>query len=71
MIGPVYSATTVTADVGGLSAAVHSAVDQASLSGSGGKLKFPAWFSGTLKYSIKKNNYFYRRFKKGNYSYWV
>jgi hypothetical protein len=64
----VYGASSVDSAVASLSAAVQDAMDQAVPRGYVAKSKFPHWFSSSLKYCIRKKNYFYRRFKKHKYA---
>jgi hypothetical protein len=64
----VYGASSVNSAVTSLSVAVQDAMDQAVPCGYVAKSKFPQWFSSSLKYYIRKKNYFYRRFKKHKYA---
>jgi hypothetical protein len=60
----VYDTSSVYAAVARLSVVVQDAMEQAIPRGFTCNFKFPYWFSGSLKYYIKKKNYFYRGFKK-------
>ncbi|PNF43033.1 hypothetical protein B7P43_G08782 [Cryptotermes secundus] len=60
----VYDTSSVDAGAARLSAAVQDAMEQAIPRGFITKSKFPHWFSSSLRYYIRKKNYFYRRFKK-------
>jgi hypothetical protein len=61
----VYDTTSVDAAVASLNAVVQDAMEQAIPRGIiKSKSEFPHWYSGSLRYYIKKKNYFYRRFKK-------
>jgi hypothetical protein len=61
----LYGNTSVDSAVACLSVAVQDAMEHAIPRGvTNANLKFPHWFSSTLKYYIGKNNYFYRRLKR-------
>jgi hypothetical protein len=60
----VYCTSSVDAAVASLSAVVLDAMDQAIPCGYITKSKFPRWFTSSLRYYIRKKNYFYRRIKK-------
>ncbi|PNF20040.1 hypothetical protein B7P43_G05817 [Cryptotermes secundus] len=61
----VYGTTSVDSAVAGLNAAVQDAMEHAIPRGIiNTRMKFPHWYSSSLKYYIRKKNYFYRRFKK-------
>jgi hypothetical protein len=59
-----YNETSVDVAVNRLNVAVTQAIDLAVPSGYIKKHKYPACFSGKLKTCIKKNDYFYGRYKK-------
>jgi hypothetical protein len=60
----VYDTNSVDVAVARLSAIVQDAMEQTIPHGSIIKSKLPNRFSSSLKYYIRKKNYFYRRFKK-------
>jgi hypothetical protein len=60
----VYDASSIDSAVFNLTEAVQDAMEQAIPRIHISKSKFPHWFSGSLKFYIKKKNYFYRRYRK-------
>jgi hypothetical protein len=64
---PFYNESSV--DVDRLNATVTETIGLAIPSGLMRKNKYPSWFSGKLKFFIRKKNYFYRQFKKSKAEY--
>jgi hypothetical protein len=61
----MYGTTSVVSAVCCLNAAIKDAMEQAIPRGIiKTNPKFPHWYSSSLKYYIRKKNYFYRRLKK-------
>jgi hypothetical protein len=59
----VYNETPVDAAVDRLIVAVTHAIAASVPTGCTKECIFPVWFSNELKFYIRKENYFYRRFK--------
>jgi hypothetical protein len=59
----------VDAAVASLNVTVHWAMDQSVPRGFIRKIKYPSWFSATLRYNIGKKKYYHKRFKKKNTDY--
>jgi hypothetical protein len=66
----VYSSSTLDATVDSFTNVILQAMNLAIPLGFITKSRFPHWFSHTLIYYFRKNNYFYRRYKKSKNEYY-
>jgi hypothetical protein len=67
----VYSNNTVEAAVDCFTNVIPQAIGLVVPQDFIRKFRFPHWFSHTLIYYIRENNYFYRRYKKNKNEYFI